>query len=45
MTPDGQLKRGAMVQFERILPEPIERVWEFLTDTKKLPGWFWGGYD
>jgi uncharacterized protein YndB with AHSA1/START domain len=32
-----------MVQFERILPGPIERVWEFLTDTKQLPGWFGEG--
>jgi uncharacterized protein YndB with AHSA1/START domain len=39
MNPDGQLKKVAMVQFERMLPGPIERVWEFLTDTKKLPGW------
>jgi len=27
MNPDGELKRVAMVQFERILPGPIERVW------------------
>jgi uncharacterized protein YndB with AHSA1/START domain len=43
MNPDGQLKRVAMVQFERILPGPIERVWSFLTDTKQLPGWFGEG--
>jgi uncharacterized protein YndB with AHSA1/START domain len=43
MTPDGQLKRVAMVQFERILPGPIERVWTFLTDASKLPGWFGEG--
>ena len=43
MNSDGELKRVAMVQFERILPGPIERVWEFLTDTKKLPGWFGEG--
>ena len=29
-----------MVRFERLLPGPIERVWEFLVDTKRLPGWF-----
>jgi len=27
MNPDGELKRVAMVKFERILPGPIERVW------------------
>jgi uncharacterized protein YndB with AHSA1/START domain len=43
MNPDGQLKKVAMVQFERRLPGPIERVWEFLTDTTKLPGWFGDG--
>jgi hypothetical protein len=31
MNPDGRFKRVAMVQFERILPRPIERVWSFLT--------------
>jgi uncharacterized protein YndB with AHSA1/START domain len=43
MSQDGQLKRVAMVQFERILPGPIERVWEFLTDAERLPGWFGQG--
>ena len=43
MSDDGELKRVAMVQFERILPGPIERVWEYLTDTGKLPGWFGEG--
>jgi uncharacterized protein YndB with AHSA1/START domain len=43
MNPDGQLKKVAMVQFERQLPGPIERVWEFLTDPKRLPGWFGEG--
>lgn len=43
MSQDGQLKRVAMVQFDRLLPGPIERVWAFLTDTKKLPGWFGEG--
>jgi uncharacterized protein YndB with AHSA1/START domain len=43
MIPDGQFKKVAMVQFERMLPGPIERVWEFLTDTKMLPGWFGDG--
>jgi uncharacterized protein YndB with AHSA1/START domain len=29
-----------MVRFERLLPGPIERVWEFLVDPARLPGWF-----
>ena len=43
MNPDGRLTKAAMVRFERILPGPIERVWEFLTDPGKLPGWFGEG--
>jgi uncharacterized protein YndB with AHSA1/START domain len=43
MSQNGQLKRVAMVEFQRILPGPIERVWEFLTDTRKLPSWFGEG--
>jgi len=40
MNLDGQLEKVAMVEFERMLPGPIERVWAFLTDTGKLPGWY-----
>jgi uncharacterized protein YndB with AHSA1/START domain len=40
---DAQLAKAAMVRFERILPGPIERVWEFVTDPDKLPGWFGEG--
>jgi len=29
--------------FERYFPGPIERVWSFLTDSKKLPLWFCDG--
>lgn len=43
MSEDGQLKRVGMVEFERVLPGPIERVWEFLTDPKRLPSWFGEG--
>jgi uncharacterized protein YndB with AHSA1/START domain len=43
MKSEGIFKRVAMVEFERTLPGPIERVWEFLTDTAKLPGWFGEG--
>lgn len=43
MNDDGQLQKVAMVRFERLLPGPIERVWEFLTDTGRLPAWFGDG--
>lgn len=43
MSDDGQLQKAAMVRFERLLPGPIERVWEFLTDTRRLPAWFGDG--
>ena len=43
MTEDGHLTKAAMVRFERLLPGPIERVWEFLTDTRRLPEWFGDG--
>src|SRR2546430_13692581 len=31
------------VSFERVLPGPIERVWEFLTAVERLPSWFGEG--
>ena len=32
-----------MVRFERTLPGPIDRVWEFITNTEHLPAWFGNG--
>ena len=43
MSVDGQLQRAPMVRFERTVPGPIERVWEFLTNTERLPAWFGQG--
>ena len=43
MSVDGQFQRAPMVRFERTLPGPIERVWEFLTNTERLPAWFGQG--
>jgi uncharacterized protein YndB with AHSA1/START domain len=43
MNDDAQFKTVPMVCFERRLPGPIELVWEFLTDPKRLPGWFGDG--
>jgi uncharacterized protein YndB with AHSA1/START domain len=43
MNDDAQFKTVPMVCFERRLPGPIELVWEFVTDTSRLPGWFRDG--
>jgi uncharacterized protein YndB with AHSA1/START domain len=43
MIDDAQFKRQPMVQFERVFPGPMERIWDFLTDTQRLPGWFGDG--
>jgi uncharacterized protein YndB with AHSA1/START domain len=43
MNDPGRMGTAAMMRFERSLPGPIERVWEFLTDTARLPGWFGNG--
>ena len=40
MNDDGQLGKAPMVRFERLLPGPIERVWEYLVNPARLPGWF-----
>jgi uncharacterized protein YndB with AHSA1/START domain len=39
----GIFDKASMVRFERLLPGPIERVWEFLSDPKRLPEWFGDG--
>jgi uncharacterized protein YndB with AHSA1/START domain len=31
------------IKFERVLPGPVERVWEYLTDSKKRGEWFASG--
>ena len=43
MSEDGQFGTASMVRFERILPGPIERVWEFVTTPERLPLWFGQG--
>ncbi len=40
MNGKGEFQTAAMVRFERLLPGPIERVWEFLVSPDRLPGWF-----
>src|SRR5262245_62540554 len=35
----GTVPEIATVRFERVLPRPIERVWEYLTDSEKRGTW------
>lgn len=41
--PLGDIRGPGEVRLVRILPGPIERVWEFLTDPAKRARWFAGG--
>jgi uncharacterized protein YndB with AHSA1/START domain len=43
MNAHGTLVSRDTVRFERLLPGPIDRVWSYLTDSKRLPRWFSAG--
>ncbi|WP_436516472.1 SRPBCC family protein [Ekhidna sp. To15] len=43
MSNDGKLLTPTTLQFERLLPGPIDRVWEFITEAEKRSKWFCGG--
>ena len=43
MKDSGYLTTAPMVQFERPLPGPVERIWAVLTDVRWLPGWYGAG--
>src|SRR6267154_4467882 len=43
MSDPGRIGSAPTVRFERTLPGPVERVWEYVTDTARLPGWFGNG--
>jgi uncharacterized protein YndB with AHSA1/START domain len=43
MSEYGVVLDASTVRFERVLPGPIERVWEFLTDPVQRSKWFAGG--
>lgn len=43
MSDYGVVLDASTVRFERVLPGPIERVWEFLTDPVQRAKWFAGG--
>ena len=42
MSDDGQLQTESSVRFERVLPGPIERIWDFITGSEQLSGWLGG---
>lgn len=39
---NGELRTENMVRFERTLPGPIERVWQYLTSSEQIAEWFGG---
>lgn len=39
----GSLVGAGAVRFERLLPGPIDRLWDYLTDPDKRSRWFAGG--
>ena len=39
----GVMTEARTVRLERVLPGPIERVWDYLTDSKKRGKWFASG--
>ena len=40
---DGVLLDESTIQFERLLPGPIERIWAYLTESEKRKQWFAAG--
>ena len=42
MSDKGQTKTETAVRFERLLPGPIERVWDHLTRGEHIAAWFGG---
>lgn len=43
MSENGEAVDPGTVRFERVLPGPIERVWEYLTDSRLRGTWFASG--
>ncbi|HYZ17793.1 MAG TPA: SRPBCC family protein, partial [Candidatus Acidoferrum sp.] len=43
MTELGTIVDATAVRFERLLPGPIERVWAYLTESKRLATWLGSG--
>jgi uncharacterized protein YndB with AHSA1/START domain len=43
VTDKAEMTRVPAVRFERMLPGPMERIWDFLSDTDRLPAWYGEG--
>ncbi len=43
MSDYGVVTEAGTVRFERLLPAPVERVWDYLTDSELRRKWFAGG--
>lgn len=43
MNSKGEIVKISAVRFERTLPGPVERVWDFLTRADLLPAWYGNG--
>ena len=43
MSDYGVVTEAGAVRFERLLPAPVERVWDYLTDSELRRKWFAGG--
>ena len=43
MSRDAQFTHAHMTRFDWPMPAARERVWELLTDTRRLPGWYGEG--
>lgn len=43
MSDYGVVTEAGSVRFERLLPAPVERVWDYLTDSELRRKWFAGG--
>lgn len=43
MNSHGIVTEAGTVRFERLLPAPVERVWDYLTDSELRRKWFAGG--
>ncbi|MDP2331007.1 MAG: SRPBCC family protein [Reyranella sp.] len=44
MSEDAQFTHAHMVRFERLLPGPVTRTWQVLTEINRLPGWYGEGH-
>ena len=43
MNLNAEFGKVCVVRFERLLPDPVERVWQHVSDTRLLAGWFGEG--